>query len=103
MISRGTKPIKHEKFRDKSQRYDLLSRTAIPQPINSTPREIRLLSKGEVVLKVNKTFVTIWRWMQAGKFPRAKDVNGSCMWVEADIDAWISALPTKQFKADRTD
>jgi predicted DNA-binding transcriptional regulator AlpA len=36
----------------------------------------RLLSKAEVIDRTGKSFVTIWTWMRAGKFPRDCDAHG---------------------------
>lgn len=65
------------------------------------PPGTRLLSKHDVLLRVNRTYPTIWHWMQRGLFPRAKDVNGRPGWLESEIEAWIAALPTARIKGDQ--
>ena len=76
-----------------------LSTNEVTEPHPTGPR---LLSRSEVLERVSVTYPTLWRWMQAGKFPRAKDLNGRLIgWLESDIEAWISALPVKQLKVDR--
>jgi predicted DNA-binding transcriptional regulator AlpA len=52
----------------------------------------RLLSKAEVLARVNVTFPTIWTMMRAGTFPRARVVGGKSMWLKHEIDAWIEAV-----------
>ena len=60
---------------------------------------VRLLSKAETCDRVGKTFPTVWLWMREGKFPQARDLHGRPAWVEAEIDAWIAALPVREYKA----
>jgi predicted DNA-binding transcriptional regulator AlpA len=67
---------------------------ASPQP---APPDERLLSRLEVCERTGKTYPTIWAWMRAGKFPRARDLNGRPAWLESEINAWISSLPVKKF------
>lgn len=64
-----------------------------------TTSPVRLISKAEVCDKVGKTFPTIWLWMRHGKFPLARDLGGQPAWVESEIDAWIAALPVREYKA----
>jgi predicted DNA-binding transcriptional regulator AlpA len=64
--------------------------------------DIRLLSKAEVVRKVGRSFPTIWRWMRDGRFPRALDLNGRPVWIEAVVDQAILALPIRELKGDRS-
>jgi prophage regulatory protein len=66
----------------------------------SAKTEIRLLSKAEVLERVGRTFPTIWAWMRAGKFPRARDLGGRPAWLESEVEAWIAALPIRRFKGD---
>jgi predicted DNA-binding transcriptional regulator AlpA len=61
----------------------------------------RLLTKAEVCDRVGKSFPTIWLWMQAGKFPHARDsANGLPVWLESEIAEWMRALPVKLYKGD---
>jgi predicted DNA-binding transcriptional regulator AlpA len=60
----------------------------------------RLLTKRDVLLRVNRSYPTLWNWQQRGLFPRAKDVHGVPMWVEAEIEQWIASLPIKRIKGD---
>jgi predicted DNA-binding transcriptional regulator AlpA len=60
----------------------------------------RLLGKAEVCRVAGVTFPTIWAWMRAGRFPRARSVGGKSMWLSTEIDAWLSSLPTRRLKGD---
>jgi predicted DNA-binding transcriptional regulator AlpA len=60
----------------------------------------RLLDKPQVCKIANVTYPTIWAWMRAGKFPRARIVGGKSMWLSTEIDAWLAALPERPLKGD---
>lgn len=75
-----------------------MSMTAVNK--QSAKPEVRLLSKAEVLERVGRTFPTIWSWMRAGKFPRARDLGGRPAWLESAIDGWIAALPVRRLKGD---
>ena len=60
----------------------------------------QLLSKREVLERVGLTYVTLWKWMQQGKFPRSREVGGKIAWLEGEIDTWIEDLPVKRLKGD---
>jgi prophage regulatory protein len=60
--------------------------------------QVRLISKAEVCDRVGKTFPTVWLWMRQGRFPQARDCGGRPAWVESEIDAWIAALPVREYK-----
>ena len=61
---------------------------------------IRLISKPEVLDRVGVTYPTLWGWMRAGKFPRSRELGGKAAWVEAEVEAWITALPVRRLKGD---
>jgi predicted DNA-binding transcriptional regulator AlpA len=63
--------------------------------------EERLLSKAEVITITGKSFPTLWAWMRAGKFPRARVVGEHPAWLASEVNAWIKALPIKKFKGDQ--
>ena len=75
-----------------------MSRIA-PAPQVEPANQVRLISKAEVCDKVGKTFPTVWLWMRQGKFPQARNLGGRPAWVESEIDAWIAALPVREYKA----
>jgi prophage regulatory protein len=65
------------------------------------PSDVRLLSKREVLYRVGVTFPTIWNWMRAGKFPRARELGpGKSCWVESEINEWILSRPIRRLKGD---
>jgi hypothetical protein len=45
------------------------------------PPSVLLLSKTDVVGITGVTYVTIWKWMCAGTFPRSRVVGGKAMWA----------------------
>jgi predicted DNA-binding transcriptional regulator AlpA len=60
-----------------------------------------LLNKKQVVDRIGVSFPTIWKWMRAGKFPRARTVGDlKSVWLESEIAAWMSALPLRRLKDD---
>jgi predicted DNA-binding transcriptional regulator AlpA len=61
---------------------------------------IRLLSKRQVLDRVGVTYVTLWNWMRAGTFPRARVMVGKSCWIESEVDAWAAALPERRLKGD---
>jgi len=60
----------------------------------------RLLSKPEVLAIVGCTFPTLWLMMRQGEFPRSRVVGGKSMWLSTEVDAWMAALPKRQYKGD---
>jgi len=60
----------------------------------------RLLDKGEVCIIANVTFPTVWAWMRAGTFPRARVVGGKSMWLSVEVEHWLAALPVRPLKGD---
>jgi predicted DNA-binding transcriptional regulator AlpA len=61
---------------------------------------IRLISKAEVCDRVGKTFPTIWLWMRQGRFPRARELAGSPVWIASEIEAFCAALPERGYMGD---
>jgi prophage regulatory protein len=61
--------------------------------------DIRLLSKGEVLAKVGLSYVSVWKLIREGAFPRAVVIGGGKnAWLEHEVDAWIAALPRRRLK-----
>jgi predicted DNA-binding transcriptional regulator AlpA len=67
---------------------------------NSPKTQVRLISKPQVLDRVGVTYPTLWAWMREGKFPRSRELGGKAAWVEAEVEAWINALPTRRLKGD---
>jgi predicted DNA-binding transcriptional regulator AlpA len=51
----------------------------------------------EVCDRVGRTFPTIWAWMRQGKFPAARTLHGRPVWVEEEIEEYLSDLPVRQY------
>jgi predicted DNA-binding transcriptional regulator AlpA len=64
--------------------------------------EVRLISRKEVLDRVGVTYPMIWTWMMEGTFPRSRDMgNRKTGWVEAEVNAWILALPIRPLKSEK--
>jgi predicted DNA-binding transcriptional regulator AlpA len=61
----------------------------------------RLLDKRDILAITNVTYPTVWSWMRAGTFPRARMVGEKSMWLSTEVDAWLSALPVRPLKGDK--
>jgi predicted DNA-binding transcriptional regulator AlpA len=62
---------------------------------------LRLLTKPEVRrIAGGVSYVTLWSWMRAGRFPRSRVVGGKSMWLSSEIDAWLADLPVRALKGD---
>jgi predicted DNA-binding transcriptional regulator AlpA len=61
----------------------------------------RFISKLQVLDKTGRSYPTLWAWMQAGTFPRARELSGESVWYEDEVDAWMEARPIRQFKNDK--
>jgi prophage regulatory protein len=61
--------------------------------------ELVFLSKAQVLKKVPVTAPTLWAWVRAGKFPKPRGLGpNKTVWIEAEVDAWMQAQPTRQYK-----
>ena len=61
----------------------------------------RFISKLQVLDKTGRSYPNIWAKMQAGTFPRAREIDNELVWLEAEVDAWMDARPIRQFKNDK--
>jgi predicted DNA-binding transcriptional regulator AlpA len=81
-------------------------RAPAPETPNPQPPPLRLMTKAEVCQRVGVTYVTIWRWQQAGTFPRARRINSPAAstakvaWYAHEIEAWLANLPLARIKGD---
>ncbi len=54
----------------------------------------RLLKLREVMNRTSLGSSTIYRRMDAGTFPKPRQLSQSCVrWLESDINRWMSELP----------
>lgn len=60
----------------------------------------RVLLKSQVLERINVTFPTLWAWMRDGKFPRARQMGKQTVWLESDVNDWITALPLRDYLGD---
>jgi predicted DNA-binding transcriptional regulator AlpA len=80
--------------------------TTAPVNVWLPPENIRppsgLLTKKQVLERAGGvSFPTLWKWMRAGKFPRARTAgNLKSVWLESEVEAWMSALPLSRLKDD---
>jgi prophage regulatory protein len=49
----------------------------------------RIVYKKEVLRSLGCSSATLWRWMQAGKFPKGFTVGGRRGWLAAEVAEWI--------------
>jgi predicted DNA-binding transcriptional regulator AlpA len=61
-------------------------------------RGARLLSKGDVLDKVGLSYVSVWKLMREGAFPRSVVVGGKVFWLEHEVDEFIAKLPRRRLK-----
>ncbi|WP_127158445.1 helix-turn-helix transcriptional regulator [Xanthomonas arboricola] len=54
-----------------------------------TETELRLLPIKDVRAKVGLSPATIYRQMQAGKFPKPHKVCSRSLWLSTELDCWI--------------
>lgn len=58
---------------------------------------IRLLTYTELRNeKIKLARSTLWALEKEGKFPARRVHGGRVYWVESEVDAWLSNLPTKE-------
>lgn len=75
-------------------------------PAQATPAPpVRLLSKAEVLRITGVSFQSLWVWMRAGKFPRARiaGVGGNSsrsVWRSDEVDEWLASLPVRRLRGD---
>ena len=62
--------------------------------------QVRLPSKYEVIDRVGVTYVTLWKWMREGKFPRSRELHGKSAWIASEVEEWIQARPIRRLKGD---
>ena len=68
--------------------------------LKDTDIGLRLLSKPEVLAITGTSFPTLWQWMRAGKFPRARIHGGRSMWLSTEIDEYLARLKVRPLKGD---
>lgn len=63
--------------------------------IIDTSKADRLLRLKDVMIRTSLGSSTIYRHMDAGTFPRPRQLGPACVrWLESDIEKWMAGLPT---------
>jgi prophage regulatory protein len=52
----------------------------------------RLLNRRQLRELIPVSDMTIWRWEQAGRFPRHLSINGRNYWRLSEVVAWLESL-----------
>lgn len=63
---------------------------------------ITLLKLNDVKEKTQLSKSTIYKWIEAGKFPAPKQLGDRCVrWASTDIDNWIMSLTDANFVMEK--
>jgi predicted DNA-binding transcriptional regulator AlpA len=57
----------------------------------------KLIFKRQLLERVPLSFTTIWRLTREGKFPRARQIGQRSVWVESEVEAFLQALPLREY------
>jgi predicted DNA-binding transcriptional regulator AlpA len=64
------------------------------------PTEPASTDKLDLLDRIGVSYVTIWKMMCKGTFPRSRAVGGKLVWLESEINEWIRSLPKTALKGD---
>jgi predicted DNA-binding transcriptional regulator AlpA len=93
------KPSAPVKRRSPPPRRRIVKPPADDLPLVHAPKQpSRFVYKAEVCDRIGVTYVSIWRWMQAGTFPASREVGGQVAWLAEEIENWIATRPTRKIK-----
>jgi prophage regulatory protein len=53
-----------------------------------------LISRRQIRKLIDVSDMTLWRWEQAGTFPRHLTINGRNYWRRSDVLAWLDRQGT---------
>jgi predicted DNA-binding transcriptional regulator AlpA len=74
--------------------------------MTESQNQLRLLKKRDVLRLTGVSYPTLWAWMCAGKFPRARIVGkgrkGRSHWRSDEVEQWLANLPVRRLKGDAT-
>ncbi len=59
------------------------------------------LTRKEICDKTRLGYMSIWRRIDAGTFPRGRKVGHRILWREDEVDAWMESQPRQRLKGDR--
>ena len=75
---------------------------ATAQARANADQQLQFYSKAKILSMIPVTYVTVWNWMKAGTFPRARKVGGKVMWPRGEVDAWMQSRPFSTLSGDNT-
>jgi predicted DNA-binding transcriptional regulator AlpA len=61
----------------------------------------RFISRLQVMDMTGRSYPNLWAMMQAGTFPRAREIEDELFWLESEVDEWMDSRPIRQFKNDK--
>lgn len=68
-------------------------------------KDVRLLTKGEVLELIGVTYPALWAWIRDGKFPPGRSIGsgkrGHIAWIESEVFAWIESRPPRLPKGSK--
>jgi prophage regulatory protein len=73
--------------------------TAMPTETSPDSRGTRIIRRKDLLAQLGISEVTLWRWEQAGTFPRARRLGPRRVgYLESEVSAWIASRPTTEAK-----
>jgi predicted DNA-binding transcriptional regulator AlpA len=60
----------------------------------------RCIDKTEVLRRVPLSYAKIWQLMREGRFPRSRALGTKVVWIEGEVDQYITSLPIRRLKGD---
>lgn len=79
---------------------DLLGK--VWQPKGKLTGSAKLIGKHEVLEMVPINYVTLWRRMTEGSFPRCIALGQYNYWKKNEVEAWLAEQPLRRLKHDRS-
>jgi predicted DNA-binding transcriptional regulator AlpA len=60
----------------------------------------RLVSKRDMLARVNKSYATVISLMAKGEFPRPRTASGRPVWLDSELTEWMRNLPSRLVRGD---
>ena len=76
---------------------------AAAAPNSLEQRPARFLPKKEVLRRVGCSYTTVWELMKRGEFPRSRQLGRRAVWIEQEIEEFITSRPVRRLKGDEGD
>jgi prophage regulatory protein len=75
---------------------DTKDNLSVKPAIEPLPKPQRLIRLAEVKQRVGLSRASIYKRMSEGRFPKSRSLGSRCaVWIEAEIDDWISYVASK--------